>query len=144
MCTEEKCAVHVTHRAKINREANTDFVFLAANIFGLILLVRKKSSQVAADVCKSKNQQFSVDINNIFLLVSLDEGMEQGFTCMRNVCYRRKARVLLKKVFAYPFLCMQLYLSLTRWHAIFQTKATKQKTLSSLQPEIFMVNFLAT
>ena len=55
-----------------------------------------------------------VSIRNIFLLVSLDEGMDQGFTCTRNVCYRRKARVLLKKVFAYlPLLvseCIYPYL----------------------------------
>ena len=69
---------------------------------------------MAAYVFKSKNYQFSVDINNIFLLVSLDEGMDQGFTCKRNVRYRRKARVLLKKVFAYlPLLvseCIYTYL----------------------------------
>ena len=51
-----------------------------------------------------------VSIRNIFLLVSLDEGMDQGFTCTRNVCYRRKARVLLKKVFAYPFLYLNAFI----------------------------------
>ena len=83
---------------------------------------------MAAYVCKSKNKQFSMDINNIFLLVSLDEGMDQGFTCMRNVCYRRKARVLLKKVFAYPFLYLNAFIPISDQMAChFSNQSNKTK-----------------
>ena len=83
-----------------------------------------------AYMCKSKNKQISVDINNIFLLVSLDEGMDQGFTCMRNVCYRRKARVLLKKVFAYPFLYLNAFIPISDQMAChFSNQSNKTKNL---------------
>ena len=116
-CVQKKNVQYIyvwTHREKIHREAHSDICLLGwtirADIFGLIFLGRKKSSQMAAYVCKSKNEQFSVDINNLFLLVSFYKGMHQGFTCMKNGCYRGKARVLLKKVLAYPFLYLNAFI----------------------------------
>ena len=67
--------------------------------------------------------------------------MDEGFTCMRNGCYWGKARVVLKKVLAYPFLYLNAFIPIfdqMACHFSKQSYKTK-KNLSWFQPEIFMV-----
>ena len=56
--------------SKEQRGENSDFLFLGqtirADILGRIYLCSQKSSQMAAYVCKSENEEYSVDIDNLF------------------------------------------------------------------------------
>ena len=60
---------HQIHREKIHRGANSDICLLGrtvrADTFGRIFLGSQKLSQMAAYVGKSKNEESSVNINNI-------------------------------------------------------------------------------
>ena len=63
---------HNIHRGKIHRGENSDICLLGrtvrADILGWIFLGSQKSSQMAAYVCKSNNENYSVDINNLIFL----------------------------------------------------------------------------
>ena len=60
--------VSAMHRGKIHRGENSDICLLGrtvrADIMGQIFLGSQKSSQMAAYVCKSNNEDSSLDINN--------------------------------------------------------------------------------
>ena len=68
---------------------------------------------MAAYVCKSKNDQFSVDINNIFLLVSLDEGMDHRVHMQEKCVLSEKSKSAIEKSLCLPLLvseCIYPYL----------------------------------